>query len=570
MKNYTKTEVNISKTNIKQQLLEMLMLDIRFFDNDTCINPTPVKILPKPILNLLEEYPIGGVILFRENLQNLAEIINLTDDLQKNSLSGRLIAVDQEGGTVTRVHNATEMPGNMALGAIDNIKITTKTAEVIAAELKYLGFNFVFAPVLDVNSNPCNPIVGVRSFGSYPELVAKHGVAFLNGFKKSSILSCGKHFPGHGDTSADSHHDLPCINRTMEEFDSMEFIPFKATIKHNIDALMTAHIVAPELDSNLTYSNKQKKYVNTPATLSKVILTDLLRTKLKYNGLIVSDALDMKAISDNFTNIEATVKCIEAGIDIILMPIRLWTPLQIENFKIYFDELVKECTNSKTLTQRILESSTRILNIKKLIVKPILQQQQSLNFRKKEVEKFILNNEHKSFQEKIASESITLAKNSSKILPWNCNNNDKILILTENNVIIDDAVKTLNNLGFSNITANKYTDSNCINIKVDNFDKILLITKDLSSIDAVTINNMIENLNNLKKQYLLISANTPYDILKLKNATTNVLAFGCSGIDQTNYTVRKFSLNISEALKKIMTATKISEFNNHLPIDLEM
>lgn len=558
----------VGKLDIRSQLLELLMLDIRFYSESSTDNPPPVRILPKAISDFLAKYPLGGVILFRENLHNLDEIIQLTEELQKNSPTGRLIAVDQEGGTVTRIYNASEMPGNMALGALDKIEITSKAAEILGDELSSLGFNFTFAPVLDVNSNPKNPIVGVRSFGSDPYLVARHGIAYCNGLDKVNMISCGKHFPGHGDTASDSHHDSPCINRSLTEFEEVELVPFREAIKSKIDSIMTAHIVAPKLDSAQVYSRKKGKKLPSPATLSKSILTGLLRDNLGYNGVIVSDALDMKAISDNFHMAEATIYCIEAGIDLVLMPFRVWNPDGIKKFDAYFEELVLACAKSPALTKRVFESCCRIMELKARKVKPTLEKQKPFAARKALIHEFILSEQHRKFQEETAEACITLARNTAGTLPWNAKNSDRVLLLAANELVAEDTTNALNALGFKNITMKLFKDYHSDKSDVATADKILVLSYNLTAENAQDLNSIIKDLNNMNKPYVMLSCHNPYDIMELNDVKTNILVFGCSGLDQTNYSVRRFALNITQAVRKIMLAKTIGEFNQHVPVQL--
>ena len=557
-----------SKTDIKHQLLELLMLDICFFGDDNNNNPPPVTNLSKPFLEFLKEYPVGGVVLFSQNLQNPEEIVQLTNDLQQHSKSGRLIAVDQEGGIITRINGACEMPGNMALGALDKPEMTTKAAEILADELCLLGFNYNFAPVVDVNSNPHNPVIGVRSFGSNAELVAQHGKAYCDGLDRKQIISCAKHFPGHGDTACDSHHELPFINRSFDEFNNLEFIPFKTAFKGGVDSIMTAHIVAPQLDNKKIYSYRKNKYVPTPATLSKTILTDLLRKKLSFKGLIVSDSLDMKAISDYFDPVEKTLRCIEAGIDIALIPFHVWNPNGIKNFSTFFDTLIKECSKSQYLRERVSESYYRIVELKMHKVQPLLKKQQPINERKILVNKLINNYKHRIFQKKIAASAITLVVNETGTLPWNCNKTELILILSENSVIAEDGVNALKELGYQKVVTKLFDEYNINDPDLPDTDKILVLSYNLNNKKAKTVNRIIHDLNNFEKPYVMLSCHSPYDILYLDNVRTNVLVFGSSGYDQTNSRIRRFSLNLTQAIKKIMLAKSENEFIRHLPVEL--
>ncbi len=557
----------VDELSIKQQLLEIMMPDLRFFAEKDISNPPPVTRLPVQLAKLLEAYPFGGVILFRENLRSLDEIIQLTDDLQKNSVFGRFIAVDQEGGTVTRIYNAVEMPGNMALGAIDDTAITSQSIGILAAELRALGFNFAFSPVLDVNSNPNNPIVGVRSFGSDPELVARHGRAYIEGLNSQDVIPCAKHFPGHGDTETDSHYSAPLISRSLADFEKVDFVPFKAAIDNQVDTIMTAHIIAPALDDQQVYSSKEKKLVATPATLSKPILTGLLRGKLGFQGVIVSDALDMQGITQHFDAVESTILCLKAGVDLLLMPIRVWSEEGIARFVAYFDEVVNICSQDAELQKNVKESCKRLLVLKSKKVTPQLRAQTDLATRKAAMNEFILNARHREFQEKTAAAAITLARNAKSLLPWVSAQTDSILIVTDNEVISAEAQERLHQLGFLNTSVLPFTGITSPAPELKSADKVLLLTCNLTAADA-RINSLVDQLNQSNKAYVQLSCHNPYDVMNVQGVATNVLVYGASGVDQTNYSLRKFPLNLDQAIIKIFNAKNESEFNKHCPVDL--
>ena len=202
-----------------------------------------------------------------------------------------LIAIDQENGIVQRLGQAaTIFPGNMALGAIDLEEITFQVALATGQELKALGINMNLAPVVDVNNNPANPVIGVRSFGEDPQQVARLGAAMVKGYHAAGILSCLKHFPGHGDTAIDSHLALPTIPYGLERLEALELVPFRSGIKAGADSVMIAHVAYPAM----------ARRDMLPATLSPAIVKGLLREKLGFNGAILSDCMEMKAISDTF------------------------------------------------------------------------------------------------------------------------------------------------------------------------------------------------------------------------------------------------------------------------------
>lgn len=265
------------------------------------------------IAQLIEEYGLGGVIYFRRNVKDAHQLAHLSAELQAMSLrSGGqplFIAVDQEGGMVSRIEKgATLLPGNMALGAAFAPAGVYASSKVMGKELRQMGVNMNFAPCLDINNNRLNPVIGVRSYGETAALVGDMGTHAVKGLQDMGVIATVKHFPGHGDTSEDSHHDLPVVPHSMERLMELELAPFIKAIEGGVDAIMTAHVVFAALEEN-----------GVPSTLSYRILTELLREKLQFKGLIVTDCLEMKAISEGIGVAEGAVRAIEAGSDLILV-----------------------------------------------------------------------------------------------------------------------------------------------------------------------------------------------------------------------------------------------------------
>ena len=260
---------------------------------------------------LVHDLHLGGVTLFARNIENAQQLARLNADLQSIADPVPLfISVDQEGGLVVRVtQGATIFPGNMAVGATGDPGLARRLAEAQAEELLAMGVNMDLAPVIDVNTNPLNPVIGVRAFGSEPGLVSQMGVATIEGLQRNGLSAVGKHFPGHGDTAVDSHLDLPLVPHPLERLESTEFQPFRAAIRAGVDGIMTAHVYVPAIEPQ----------AERPATLSHAVLTGLLRERLGYTGLILTDALDMGAIKRNRTSAEAAVEAFEAGADLLLV-----------------------------------------------------------------------------------------------------------------------------------------------------------------------------------------------------------------------------------------------------------
>ncbi len=256
-------------------------------------------------------YP-GGIILFGKNLGKKPEIVSLTNDLQKEAsqlgLPPFLISTDQEGGRVFRVRDGIiEYPGAMAVGQTGNPEWGRTVGFMTSYDLRKMGINFLFAPILDINNNPFNPVINTRSFGSDAKRVMSVALPYEEGARAGGALPVIKHFPGHGDTNVDSHLGLPIIQKTLEDLESLEMVPFKKAIENGADAVMTAHIVYPKID---------EKY---PATLSKIFINDILRTKLKFQGIVITDAMEMNAISKNYANDKPGVLALRAGANIVLL-----------------------------------------------------------------------------------------------------------------------------------------------------------------------------------------------------------------------------------------------------------
>jgi beta-N-acetylhexosaminidase len=247
---------------------------------------------------------VGGVIFFARNVGTPAEVLELNRDIKRVAARPLLLAVDQEGGQVARLRQGfTELPPLRAVGATGSASLARELGGLIGRELRAVGFDMNCAPVLDIDTNPANPIIAARSFGRTPELVTELGLALAAGLQEAGVAACGKHFPGHGDTSQDSHLELPKLPHAMDRLEQVELAPFRAAAKAGIASFMTAHVIFEAVDS---------KY---PATMSRAVLTGILREKLAYDGLVVTDDIEMKAIADNYGVEEAVLLGLSAGVD---------------------------------------------------------------------------------------------------------------------------------------------------------------------------------------------------------------------------------------------------------------
>ncbi|MET0518789.1 MAG: beta-N-acetylhexosaminidase [Burkholderiaceae bacterium] len=271
----------------------------------------PGKRLDAETAAFLREHQIRAVCLFRKNLGSEDEIRRLTAELRAVMGDKALIGIDQEGGSVIRATSLPQAPAAMALGAIGDEALAEQVGAAVARGLRYLGINWNFAPVLDVNNNPANPVIGERSFGEDPQQVTRLARAWMRGSLKEGVACCVKHFPGHGDTHVDSHHALPTVDKSLAALEALELKPFRALAVPAdgcpaAPAMMTAHIVYPQLDAEF------------PATLSRRVLTGILREGIGYQGVVITDALMMKAVHDRYGHARAAVLALQAGADMPL------------------------------------------------------------------------------------------------------------------------------------------------------------------------------------------------------------------------------------------------------------
>ncbi len=297
---------------------------------------------------LIHTYKLGGFILFSANLEEPNQSLNLLNDLKienKQNNIPLLLSVDQEGGTVTRLPNLYDLQTNEEIGLKNDKEFARKTGEVLGRQVKAFGFQVNFAPVIDVNNNPNNRVIGERSFGSNPELVGELGVETMQGMQAEQVIPVIKHFPGHGDTHIDSHEELPVIDKSMEELKDVELVPFKKAIDAGADAVMTAHIMLPQIG-------------DAPATLSNEIITGILREELHFDGIVITDDVTMDAILNDYEIGEAAVHAIKAGVDIVLVA------HHYENVTAVFEQIKAAVLAGEITESRIEESVKRILLLK--------------------------------------------------------------------------------------------------------------------------------------------------------------------------------------------------------------
>lgn len=362
---------------LRQKITQKLMLDLRNWSDNPSPTPEERKAFPAftqmndTVRGFLSSYQPGGIILFAQNTPDTAATLTLVEAMEEAlAASGAprlFIGIDQEGGRITRLGEGTSLPGNMALGALGSGESAYQAGRIIGDELAALGVNMDFAPDVDVNNNPENPVINIRSFGEDPARVAALGVQFSLGLKDAGVLPVVKHFPGHGDTQTDSHVALPRVDKEASALRDMELLPFQAAVDAGVPVVMSAHIQYPALDDTKALSLATGEELILPATLSRRILTDVLRGEMGFSGLIITDAMNMDAIAKHFGDGEALVRAFEAGVDLALMPIEIACPADIQALENALSEVEEAVAEGRLSEAEIDASLVRILALKETL-----------------------------------------------------------------------------------------------------------------------------------------------------------------------------------------------------------
>ena len=345
------------------------------------------------IKNIVKNEKIGGLILMQDDA---AREINLVNEFQSQSKVPLMIGMDAEWGVFQRIAKAHKYPWAITLGAIQDKNLITEMSAKIAEDCKRMGINWDFAPVVDVNTNPNNPIIGNRSFGSDVNNVVNSALAYSNGLQDNRILAAIKHFPGHGDTDKDSHLDLPVVSHNLERLEKIEIAPFKALMNKGIGGVMVAHLYVPSLENEK----------GIPASVSKKIVTGLLKEKLGYKGLIITDALNMGAVANKFKAGELDAMAFKAGNDIMLFSQDVATG----------KKLIQQAIEKGEISQNRVEESVK----KILLTKYYLGLNQYNNINPENVNEDLNNASHSALVQKMYANALTLIKDDKKLLPLDC------------------------------------------------------------------------------------------------------------------------------------------------------
>lgn len=375
----------VSSMSVREKIGQVFLMNFRFWKhleipNQEIVNEvyhtgtekipvTGVRRINPTIEKMIKIYHVGNVIIFTENLKDTDEAVKFIYDLQnlavKNNGIPMLIGVDQEGGRVTRIKHSVKFPPARQIGLTGDTEIAFTEGQYLAEQINAFGINLDFAPDCDVDSNPKNRVIGDRSYSTNPQNAGDFSLAVYKGLKSKNVIACAKHFPGHGDTAIDSHVGLPRIKKSKSRWLKCEAVPFKMNISEEIPMIMTAHIQYPALDNSKIKADRTQKEITRPATLSKKILTEILRGELGFEGVICTDAMDMHAISKNFTESRAVIEALNAGADLICHPLEVISFEDISRVEKMYSDIEKAVSDGTLPVERLDDAVMRIVQLKK-------------------------------------------------------------------------------------------------------------------------------------------------------------------------------------------------------------
>ena len=562
----SRVETLLSNMTLKQKITQMMMVDFRYWDEDLTDDKDQVaftKMNPQ-VQKVVEDYDFGSIIYFAQNIQETEQSFQLSKDLQaaatKDNGIPLLISADQEGGSVYRLGTGTALPGNMALGATGNTKYAQMAGEIIGSELSVLGINTNLAPVVDVNNNPNNPVIGLRSYSDDAQTVGEMASATIKGLKSHNVIGCAKHFPGHGDVADDSHYDLPSVNKSKAELMENELKPYKVAIEQGIEMIMTAHILYPQLDNSTVLSNKTGEQESLPSTLSKAIITDLLKDEMNFDGVVVTDAMNMAGVAKVYDQVQAVVLAFSAGVDMVCMPTVLYNLEDLKDLDAIIDGVETAVNNGDLPESRLNDAVTRILTLKEN--RGILDYNPD-NYTLEKAKAVVGSKENRDAEREIAAAATTVIKNENNTLPLNVTKDSKVLMLCpydneksqmvmgwnrakEANLIPDGAEVKVHRFNSAAISGE-------LKEKIDWADTVI-INSEIAKAKSIAenswlykgVDNFVNYCKENDKTSVVMSVDKPYDVQMYENADAILAVYGCKGS----------SVDVTEALTGGVTSSK--------------
>ena len=593
----------IAGMSMDEKISQLIIPAIRTWNEE---NVTDLGAVPE-LASVLRSHQYGGIILFGSNITGAEQAARLVNDLQQNNLQIEgtsahipyLMPVDEEGGIVIRLNTGTRMTGNMAIGATpEPAQNAELTGRILGEELAAIGFNADFAPVIDVNNNPANPVIGTRSFSDDPETVAGLGAAYSKGLAENNIIATYKHFPGHGDTTVDSHIGTPSVEKTYEELLENELVPFKKVIEDGADMIMTAHITYPLIDEEKIFGDGKTRGF-FPATMSGKMITDILRTDLGYDGVVVTDALEMGAIAtaglvsgkENSAEygVGIATEVINAGVDLLLLPLDLNSPMAAGYYDEYIAGIAAKVESGEISEKRIDESVKRILRLKAGygIFDPegTLADAVSIDERVAKCKEIVGSDDHHEKEMEMARQAITVVRNDKDALPIN-DDTKKVVILgrqsgdaTTINYTLSELSKVADVEYYYDPTLAMMHYTEAMRKKISAADYVLAFSyasgsSALNKEDPqfIALHSAMNDTHKAGGKFILISENLPYDAAVYQDADAIVLAYLGSGLNidptrdkESGTGMGARNANVVAAIETIFGA---NEPKGHLPVNI--
>lgn len=539
------------------------------------------------VKEMFAQYHFGGFCLFRENFtDDIGSAVRFNNDLQDavstNGGVPMLISTDQEGGSVYRLVTGTMTPGNMALASGGNPEFAYEAAKIIGEELSASGINADLAPVVDINANPSNPVIGIRSFSDDPFLAASFAREYVRGLNEENVAAALKHYPGHGDTDTDSHTGLPLINKTLEELKSSDLIPFADLVRDGYsDMIMSAHIQFPNIETGTYTSIADQRQIHLPATLSKTLLNDILREELGFEGVVITDSLIMDAIAAHFDPLDAAALALNAGADILLMPLDIRGSEDLPSVKKYMDGLISLIEEGTVPMERVNQSVQRILTLK---YRRGLMEDDTQRTAE-DAERIVGSSAHHEKETAIADETVTVVENNG-VLPFHAEEGMKILLvgmnsnqanalghaynLLEAEGIIPQGIDAfVYNGNWTNSYGTVYQaleDTDLLILTESMYSPVLIDFAADSQLPAVI--DLIDTAHSYDIPVAVISCALPYDLALLSDADALMAVYNQMGVmecDDSFQPIGTYSPNITGAMDVIFG--KVSP-HGKLPVNI--
>lgn len=591
-------EIMLSTMTLREKVAQMMIAAFRVWEEipeakdgeqpEKSVK-TNVTELNDRIRDMIARNRFGGILLFGQNFQDPAQTLALISDLQTANQAGggipQLIFVDQEGGSVNRVPYSTAGVGNMALGASGDPQNARRMAAIHGREIGLLGIHANFAPVVDVNSNASNPVIGIRSFSDDPQTAAQFACAYLAGLHDAGIIAALKHFPGHGNTATDSHTGFPLIGSSYEELKACELIPFQAAIDAGADMVMTAHIQYPQIEKETAISVSTGEQVYLPATMSRTILTDILRGDMGFDGLVVTDALDMAAIADNFSLEDTLRLTINAGVDLLILP-AVMDAKTFQTVDAYVDTAVALVENGAIDEGRINEAVLRILKLKSQY--GVLYQTDFAVTAEQlaAAQSGVGSRDNRETERQIAESALTLVKNENNAFPLQLKPGEKTLILFADSCasragtgdlvrqMLEDKQALPAGAEIIVMKSTRENEDVCI-LAALGADHVILVHRvyaaaclDPSTGDgfsSATFDRIIDALHEKGKPALVVSCQLPYDAARFPQADAILLTYWGSVMRELPAEGIAWSANLPSGL---LACFGLCEPRGVLPVDI--